>query len=158
MTDMAHPEDTDTGAAVTVALAGVARAAIAAAAPGELDYFDLVAVSWHDGGRRGVAGAAAGTVGSGAGPVVFSDVVFPLLTGAVAQVVGAAAFAGLRKRRWWRRRREPAAVAIRLDQVAAVRAACVAHGMTLGLSESEATLLADAINGALRAAAGGQPE
>jgi hypothetical protein len=88
-------------------------------------------------------------------PWVLADLVYPLLAGTFAQVLGASAFARLQRRRWWRRKRAvvpSALITLNLEQIERARAACIAHGMTLGLSEAEATMLADAVHGALRRA------
>jgi hypothetical protein len=135
-------------------IADLARHVVGEVEPGQLDYLELVTDSWESGAapRRAWAG---GTVGSGVQPWVLADLVYPLLAGTFAQVLGASAFARLQRRRWWRRKRAvvpSALITLNLEQIERARAACIAHGMTLGLSEAEATMLADAVHGALRRA------
>lgn len=134
-------------------IADLARHVVGEVEPGQLDYLELVTDSWESGAApRGTRTWTGGTVGSGVQPWVLADLVYPLLAGTFAQVLGAAAFARLQRRRWWRRRRTvvpSASITLTPEQVERARAACVAHGMTLGLSEAEATMLADAVHGAL---------
>jgi hypothetical protein len=137
-----------------VTIADLARHVVGEVGPAQLDYLELVTESWERGAApRRARSWTGGTVGSGVQPWVLADLVYPLLAGTFAQVLGAAAFARLQRRRWWRRRRAvapPEPVTLTLEQIERARAACVAHGMTLGLSEAEATMLADAVHGALR--------
>lgn len=92
-----------------------------------------------------------GSVGSGMGPVVTAEIIYPLLTGTLGQVLGAAAVS--RPWRWRRRRDVRAAHAVRVtldaEQVDMLRSAWISYGMTLGLSRPRATVLAEAIHGAL---------
>ncbi|GAB1691070.1 hypothetical protein [Krasilnikovia sp. M28-CT-15] len=150
-----------TGAAVTVELGDLARAAVATAAPDQIDLFTAATAQWETGAARRWPGGTGGSVGSGIEPVLLAEVVGPILLGASAEVLGAATVTAWRYRRqwfrrgWWpRRRRNTDAVsrtrvAFDVDQVEALRSACVRHGTTLGLSEAEATMLADAVHGAL---------
>lgn len=134
-------------------IADLARLVVGEVEPGQLDYLELVTDAWESGATPRRAWAwTGGTVGSGVQPWVLADLVYPLLAGTFAQVLGAAAFARLQRRRWWWRKRvvPSAPITLTSEQIERARAACVAHGMTLGLSEAEATLLADAVHGALR--------
>jgi hypothetical protein len=157
MTEMARPDDVSSDRPVTIA--ELARHVVGEVEPEQLDYLELVTASWENGTAPGRPPTwTGGTVGSGVQPWVLAELVYPLLAGTFAQVLGAAAFARLQRRRWWRRKRgvvPSASIALTAEQIARARAACVAHGMTLGLSEAEATMLADAVYGALRAAADG---
>lgn len=137
-------------------IADLARHVVGEVEPTQLDYLELVTADREGrGAPRGSRTWNGGTVGSGVQPWVLADLVYPLLAGTFAQVLGAAAFARLQRRRWWRRKRAvvpSARIVLTPEQVERARAACIAHGMTLGLSESEATMLADAVHGALRRA------
>ena len=149
MTQHAGPRSVD--------LAVVAKDAVTTVAP---EQADLVTVSPARRRRDWTGGA----VGSGIDPVLLGEVVGPVLLGASAEVLGAAAVAAWRGRPRWRLRRRPrpstpdtaalppAPVTLDAGQVRALRAACVRHGTTLGLSPSEADLLADAVEGALNRA------
>ncbi|MEU5696915.1 hypothetical protein [Actinosynnema sp. NPDC020468] len=141
-------------------IADLAREVVRRIAPEQSEYLELVVVARE----RGVGGTrrpwdwSGGAVGSGSPPDVLTDVIFPLLTGTIAQVWGASAFAHLQRRRWWRRRGQPkpsTRVVLDASRIEDARAACVAHGMTLGLTEPEAAMLADAVVGVLRGAADG---
>jgi hypothetical protein len=161
MADSAPPEVMrDVGEAPVrrfpIALADLAHDMIAAEAPRQLELLAAVTVRWEAGDvpaqrRRWWTG---GSVGSGIHPNVASDIVYPLLTGTLAQVLGNAAVGGFRWR-WWRRRPDSVPpvprVLVTLDaaQIDAVRTECVSHGMRLGLSRSKATVLADAMYGVL---------
>ncbi|MFD9733354.1 hypothetical protein [Umezawaea sp. NPDC059074] len=142
-------------------VAEVARRLVEAENPKELGRLAEVTALWESGRapRPRSRRWQGGSIGSGLAPWVLSDVVYPLLTGTFAQVLGAATFAGLQRRRdrWLRPRRYRAAVAavpstqlaLNRVEIAALRKACVDHGMALGLSRSKATLLADALIGVL---------
>ncbi|WP_246018919.1 hypothetical protein [Saccharothrix australiensis] len=140
----------------TATIADLARHVVRAVEPEQADYLELVTASWESGaGSRRTPAWTGGTVGSGVQPAVLADLVYPLLAGTFAQVLGASAFAALQRRRWWRRKRAvvpSTRITLTAEQVERARAAVVAHGMTLGLSEAEATMLADAVHGALRRA------
>ncbi|MDN3357881.1 hypothetical protein [Actinomadura sp. DC4] len=144
---------------VVILLGDLARKVVEKTAPEQLDLFAEVTAQWADGrvpGRRR-HGWLGGSVGSGFEHVVTSEVIYPLLSGTLAQVLGTA----VATRRWRRRRRDvpplpQVRVALDAGQIAAFRSICISHGMTLGLSEAEATLLADAVHGVLVMAASGQ--
>lgn len=149
-------------APLEISVAELAREVVGRVAPGQSEYLELViAARERDAGRvRRPAGWTGGAVGSGGtGLDVVANVVIPLLTGTVTQVWGAAAFAGLQRRRWWRRAPRPVPstrVVLAADRIDEAHTACVKHGMTLGLSEAEAVLLADAVEGVLRRGAAGR--
>ncbi|GAA3339790.1 hypothetical protein GCM10020358_24830 [Amorphoplanes nipponensis] len=149
----------------TVDLVGVARSVVVATVPEQLDLLTEVATRWEagagpDGPRRGWTG---GSVGSGIEPLLLGEVILPVLLGASAEVLGDAVVAAWHSRprpvrRWRRRARsgrdEPVAlpaapVTLDASQAEALRSACVRHGAALGLSPEEATVLADAVYGAL---------
>jgi hypothetical protein len=97
-------------------------------------------------------GRLGGSVGSGFVHTATAEVIYPLLSGAFSQVLGTAAVAGWRRRRWRRRAAVPlplVRVTLERDRLEELHAACVGHGVALGLSRAKATVLADAINGQL---------
>ena len=142
---------------VTIALGDLARDIVTVTAPEQAELLELVTAQWERGvvPRSRRSGWLGGSVGSGIDPTLTGEIIYPLLTGALAPVLGSAAVAGWR-RRWWRRRRpeqKPAVPAVRVTvesgQLEAVHAACLVHGRTLGLSAARALLLADAVCGSL---------
>ena len=98
------------------------------------------------------AGWTGGSVGIGVDPVVLSEVIFPVLTGAVAQIMGTAAGS------WWQRvRRRRTAVALSPETVVTISAAqleqikaeCVRSARALGMLPAKAQVLGDAVLGVL---------
>ncbi|QKV73754.1 hypothetical protein [Amycolatopsis sp. Hca4] len=163
MTEMTHPEGVDrervaSPARLVIAFADLARDVVAEVAPDQLPYFALVTAEWAAGKdpRRPGGTWSGGEIGSGGAFSVLGDVILPLLTGTAAQVLGAAGFAGLQRRRWRRRRPRPAHLVLDVSRIGEIRDACVLHGRTLGLNEAEATLLADAVQAVLRRTADGE--
>jgi hypothetical protein len=154
------PGDRNCDAVITISLAELAEAVIAAEVPAQRDLLASVTAAWRAGDvPGGTGGWTGGSVGSGVSSVVLPEIVYPLLTGALAQVLGTAAIAGSKK---WRRpagrhaRRIPdTRVRVAAGQVESVRSACLAHGRALGLTEQESVLLADALDGTLRRALAG---
>ncbi|MFJ5993172.1 hypothetical protein [Lentzea sp. NPDC092896] len=154
MTDQAIPVgDALRAAQLDVVIADLARDVVHEVVPEQSDYFELL-LKDGTGTRRPWTG---GTIGSGSELPVVADVIITLLTGTVAQVWGAATFARLQRRRGLRRRRsvETAQITIDVGGIDKARAVCIEHGMTLGLSEQEATMLGDAVDGVLRRAVTG---
>jgi hypothetical protein len=143
-------------------LSGLARAVIAEAAPAELELFDDVTAAWERGDLAGTAGARdgghGGIVGLGLTSPVLVDVVYPLLTGTIAQILGAAAAGPLRRLgrhlRWGRRRRPdpvvPAELFARAEQA---REICLAQALAAGVPKRKAELIAKALYAALVRAA-----
>ena len=141
---------------LTIVLADLARDVVAATAAEQVELLAAVTDRWEAGdvpGRRRW-GWMGGSVGSGIDPAATSEIIYPLLTGTLAQVLGTGAVVGWRRR--WRRRRHsevPAVprtqVTLDADQIELLRSACISHGVALGLSRSKATILADAVHGAL---------
>jgi hypothetical protein len=140
------------GGRVTVVLSDLARDVIAVVAPDQAELFEVVTARWEAGGRPGRGwGWLGGSVGSGIDPAVASDLIYQVLTGTLAQILGTAGYAGLR-RTWWRRRQlvTPALrVTLTAAQVEAFRSSCVAHGIALGISKPKAQVYADAAYGCL---------
>ncbi|MDX3188631.1 hypothetical protein PV458_09530 [Streptomyces sp. MN03-5084-2B] len=166
MIEKAHPEDAGSEglvlpARITVELADLAREVVAELAPDQLPYLGLVTAEWTAGkDSHKPAGAwSGGKIGSGTDLPLLSNIIFTVLTGTAGQVLGAAGFASLQRRRWWRRRprtARPAQLVLDVDRIDEIRDACIVHAQTLGLNEAEATLLSDAAHGVLlRAADGG---
>lgn len=164
---MARPGDVGRDGVVlsgqlAIGFADLARAVVGEVAPEQLPYLALVTAEWTAGkDPRTPTGAwSGGEIGlGGTDPSVLSDIIYPLLTGTAAQVLGAAGFAGLQRRRWWRRRprpKLPAQLVLDVDRIGEISDACISHGQTLGLNEAEATLLADAVLAVLRRAADGE--
>jgi hypothetical protein len=143
---------------VTVGLADLAAAAVAATAPGQLDLLCAVTAAWRPGPAQSHRRGMGGSVGCGADPVVVSQVIYPILTGAIAQALGTAVLAGSRRRRPGRHARA-AEVKVRLDrrQIELLKPAWESVAMKLGLAEPDAAALADAIHASLlRTLADGQ--
>jgi hypothetical protein len=146
----------------------VAREVTRELAPQELPVFDAVAAQWAaEGGsarRRGRRPPGA-AVGFGIDGVLLSEVVFPVLTGAISDVVGEVTWEGIRERRRSRRERTapatdqqadapaagrgPESMPVAGPQLAEVHAAFLRHAITLGQSPDAALLMADAMMGAL---------
>jgi len=132
----------------------LARLAVAAAAPDELELLPDATAAWLDG-----AGApprpgrteewTGGSIGFGLDPSTVVEVVFAILTGTIAEVTGAA----LTRRRFRgpRRRPEPAAPVPVLtpEQARQVREVCLTQALNAGVKPPKAALLADAVSGAL---------
>lgn len=128
--------------------------------PEELVVFGAVAESWLSGslagrGRRREPGAA---VGFGVEAVLFSQFVFPIITGALGQVLGTP----LTERMHFGRhsRRQPTAgdshgevagdkMALTAEQLRTIHDICQGDATTLGMAASKARLLADAVVGSL---------
>lgn len=134
----------------------IAREVIREYAPEELVVFDTTANAWMAGRvpRRRPRRVPPGAVGSGVETQLLVEIVFPVLTNALGQVLGVLAIErGRRKRR--------AAVAVDASQsgdrglhltgpqVKVYREACRNRAMALGLAPGEAEQFADACLGAL---------
>ncbi len=147
-----------------VQVIGVAREVVSHLAPRELEVFDAVADSWARGEwdsprlRRRRSGSA---VGFGIEGVLLSALVFPVISGALAQVLGSVLTEQLGRRRRKRAARaaETAAVAepgpdggrivLGRLQARAFHDKCLRHALALGMPPDKAALLADACLGAV---------
>jgi hypothetical protein len=151
------------GEPATVDLVEVARSVVMDTVPEQLDLLTAVATRWEAGAGGPRRGWTGGSVGSGIEPLLLGEVILPVLLGASAEVLGAAVVAAWHARPrpvlpWRRRARSSRDEAVALPtapvpldagQAEALRSACVSHGAALGLSADEATMLADAVYGAL---------
>jgi hypothetical protein len=143
----------------------IAREVVRQVEPEELVVFEAVAESWRSGdlvGRRNQREPGA-AVGFGIEAVLISQLVFPIITGALGQVLGTS----LTERVHFGRRpaRRSAAddghsetkgdeVALTAGQLRAVHDICQRDAAKLGMAASKASLLADAVVGALSATPG----
>ena len=143
---------------VSFVVADLANAVVSSLAPDQHDLLAAVTQRWARGQlpRRRRWSWFGGSVGFGVDPAVLSEVIYPLLTATLAQVAGDVVLTAWLRRRWWRRHfaagtPNPPQVLVSLDerQLDALRAACVTHAVTLGLSKARAAVLADAIHGAV---------
>ncbi|MEU8611166.1 hypothetical protein AB0C29_24585 [Actinoplanes sp. NPDC048791] len=129
----------------------MARTGVARIASEELPLFDSVAQAWLAGkiGRRADRRRPpGGTARIGIPSELDIQLVFDVIAGTLATVLGEAGYAGLRGRRWPRRRSRPQPrVMIDPGQQAELHATCVAHAQELGLSKRKAVLLADSVFG-----------
>jgi hypothetical protein len=144
------------GSSATILLADLARSVIEVTDPQQLELFAEVTDRWAAGFAPGARrGRLGGSIGSGISAALTSELIYPLLIGALSPVLGNAVQTGWRR---WRRPKpvpDVPSVVVTLDagQFEAVKAACVSHGMALGLSKAKATVLAEAVHSALRQAA-----
>jgi hypothetical protein len=151
---------------VEVQVIGIARQVVRQIAPNELALFDQVVDAWAQGDppprrRHRKPGSA---VGFGIDGVLLSELVLPVIAGALAQALGTVLADPISKRR---RKREPASAAstapvaaprsgtrgpmLTGPQAHAFHDACLSHARTMGLSPEKAALLADACLGAANA-------
>jgi hypothetical protein len=126
----------------------LARLAVETAAPEELELLPDATAAWYDGkGRGGRPGRwTGGAVEFGLDSALLVEVVFPLLTGTMAEVLGERVTA-----RWFarKRRRAPQVPALTLEQAQRVRQECLTQALNAGLKPHRAALVADAVSGAL---------
>jgi hypothetical protein len=141
---------------VTITLGDLARDVVKLTAPEQMDLFAEVTARWEAGQvpTRRRHGWTGGSVASGFDHIITSQIIYPLLSGTFSQVLGTAMIS--RPWRRWRRRRHGdvpplphVRVVLDAEQIAAFRSICISHGITLGLSKAKATVLADAVHGAL---------
>jgi len=147
--------DQDDAAAVPTSAAQVieiARAVTSQVAPDELPDFDQVAAAWSSGPeRRPRRARREPKVGFGFEAVLLSELLFPIITGGIGQVLGTMAVEQIRPRRPGRHVGAPRAERITSKQAHDLHSACqeLAHAK---LPPAEADQLADAILGTLRCA------
>jgi hypothetical protein len=134
----------------------LAAAIVSEVAPRELELLPDVTTAWRAGefesSTRGTL--SSGVVGFGLDPDVLTTIIYPLLTGVAAGVLGDTAT------RWQRRRRRPLPprTATRQNgipklsqtQIEEFRDICFAHAVAAGVTEDLARLISDALYGRLR--------
>jgi len=143
---------------------GIAREVVRQLAPHELVLFDAAADSWARGvrTRRRRPGSAAGL---GVEEMLLSQLVFPIITGALGQVFGTVLTGRLSKKH---RKREPAPAVTTAGagtpgtdsqqlmltgpQARQFHDACLRHARDLGMPPDKAALLADVCLGAVYSA------
>jgi hypothetical protein len=159
--------DNDSPTLSSADLKEVVRRIVSQSAPEELEVVDAVADAWlseepGNGRSRGTPGAA---VGFGVETVLLSQLLLPIVSGALADVLGTVA---LERGRLKRKRRDAKAAAtgpdsakagstaesglplqLATEQAESLRTACQRHARALGMSPQRAELLADAFLGAL---------
>lgn len=148
-----------------------AREVIQRLEPEELVVFDATAEAWLAGdlpgrGRQREPGAA---VGFGVEAVLLSELVFPIITGALGQVLGTSITPAAERLRFMRRKGRqvaagPAAESpgghggqtsvLTAGQLRDVHDACQRDAAAMGLAPARAALLADAVIGTLSAGPG----
>jgi len=130
----------------------IAREVIREYAPQELVVFDTTANAWMMGRlpRRRPRRVPPGAVGSGIETQLMTEIVFPVLTNALGQVLGILAIErGRRKRRPTADQSGDRGVHLTGSQVQVYREACRNRAIALGLSPCEAEEFSDACLGAL---------
>lgn len=157
-----------------VQVSDVVREVIRQLAPEELPVFDSMADDWlADGRRRWRSGKPGAAVGFGVEEVLLTYLAFPIIAAAVGEVLGDVAEDKVRLRIRRRAGRQVTTAGVKAvsgtgksserpgrdvltpDQVRALHDACERHARTLGMSAAKATLLADAVLGALSCPPGG---
>jgi hypothetical protein len=143
----------------------IAREIVTQMAPDELVFFGEASDAWLSTGRR--RDKRKRTPGSSAGfgveAVLLSELIFPIITGALGNVLGSAAIERMHRKP---REAQPAHEApsrpsrhgrsgdgsgrkMTRQQARALRDACEHHAVTAGLTAENAEMLADAFLGAL---------
>jgi hypothetical protein len=154
----------------------LARNVIGQVAPEELGVFDSAAQEWSSGNNRRRKGKSPGaSVGFGLEAVLLSQLIFPIISGALGDVLGTGITDRAKPKGRAARRAAKAGVAAgtaddtsgqaKIDgdgsgglpaltpaQLEALRAACTQHAITLGLASDKAHLLADAVVGSMTSA------
>jgi hypothetical protein len=147
----------DGGASVsrTITVPELAEAVVAATAPDQLELLPEVTAVWRSGdlARAKDGKWLGGSIGFGVDPGLTVMVIYPIIIGAMAQLLGTVAASSSQRLvdRLRRKRSKPPAIvppAI-LDRAEQMRSACLAQALEAGLPESRATLLADALYGYL---------
>jgi hypothetical protein len=136
-------------------LSVLAHRIVMALEPDQEALLEGVTDRWRAGREGGGTGSSGGSVGFGVDPSVLSEVVYPVIVGTFAQVLGSAAFEALRDaaRKRLRRRRVPVpdvVVPVDDDLVARIRKACEEQGIAEGMTAEDAARLAEAMAEAIR--------
>jgi hypothetical protein len=138
---------------ITVTMADIARQVVAELQPAQLPLLDdIERRNAHSARRDG--SWSGGAVGIGVDPVVLSEVIFPVLTGAMAQITGTAAGSWWQRQRQRRRRKSAAltpttVLTISTAQLEQIKIECVRNARALGLPPAKAQALGDAVLGVL---------
>lgn len=119
---------------------GSARQGVAALAPEEVPYFDKVAEQWRKRGGLSSRRTPGAAVGFGVDAVLVSELVLQVVAGAVTEMTVRGGDSAVR-RLLHRVRGRKVVPPGRSEQL---REAVRRHAVTLGLSEAQADLLADA--------------
>jgi hypothetical protein len=155
---VAEQAETGHGAASAsgaVTVPDLAEAVVAALAPDELELLPEVTAAWRAGDLAGVKAGKwlGGSVGFGVDPGLTVMVIYPIITGAMSQLMGDVVTSGWQRlvNRLRRRRPEPPMVlsSAVLNQAEQMRAACVSQALATGMPAARATLVADAVYGYL---------
>jgi hypothetical protein len=140
---------------MAVSVPDLAAAALGAVAPAEVELLPDVTAAWQRGDlSRSTSGQwLGGSVGFGLDPQLTVMVIYPILTGALAQVMGESAVTGWR-RLWQRVRRRGNQRPVELPDSAVAEAerlrdACLTQALAAGVPDDRAHLIADAVYGRL---------
>lgn len=139
----------------------VVRHVVAQLAPDELEVVDAVADAWlADGlGNRRSKRAPGATVGFGVENILLTQLLFPIVSAAIGEVLGTIALERRKAKTKTKAVQRDSAIAgvvegglpiqLTAEQIEDLRASCQRHAQALGLSLTKARLLADATLGAL---------
>jgi hypothetical protein len=127
-------------------------------APEELAFVDQAADAWICGDLDSRSqGAPGGGVGSGIEVYLLCELLFPIISGAIGEVLGTIALEPSRLRR--KKKQPPAAadkrsaggplVPLTVQQQEKLHTACLANAITVGVPDERAALLANAIIGSM---------
>jgi hypothetical protein len=127
-------------------------------APEELALVDQAADAWICGDLDSRSqGAPGGGVGSGIEVYLLCELLFPIISGAIGEVLGTIALEPSRLRR--KKKQPPAAadkrsaggplVPLTVQQQEKLHTACLANAITVGVPDERAALLANAIIGSM---------
>jgi hypothetical protein len=127
-------------------------------APEELALVDQAADAWICGDLDSRSqGAPGGGVGSGIEVYLLCELLFPIISGAIGEVLGTIALEPSRLRR--KKKQPPAAadkrsaggplVPLTVQQQEKLHTACLANAVTVGVPDERAALLANAIIGSM---------
>lgn len=141
----------------------LAEVVVAAVAPQELELLPEVTAAWRAGDLASARGGkwSGGSIGFGVDPGLTVMVIYPIITGAMSQLMGTVATSVWQRlaKRLRRKRPKPlmALSAAVLGQAEQMRAACVSQALAAGVPEARATLIADAVYGYLVRMAASDP-
>ena len=146
-------ESRNADAPVEVTLPDLARRVVADIAPDELDLLPEATTAWLAGDlqRPGERRWVGGSIRFGLDPSLISQIILPVLTGAVTEVLSTARESLWQRlmRRLRRHRPDPTVPPFTAEQAALIRTACVRNAIAAGVSNKRAELIADAVYGSL---------